>query len=98
MTWGDGFTKAFEAATVRLMTTGTPFRQRRHLMTASRSKDATQQEHGQVVCNFSYDWSQLLQDNAVRPVDVQAAGQVGWISRKDREEYRHDITEVCEYE
>ena len=95
MTWGDGFTKAFDKALVRLMTTGTPFRSDGGIIPGVRYKQASGKNMVEVVCNFSYDYGKALADGAVRPVDFQPwIGEVGWRSRKDGEEYQHQITEV----
>ena len=94
MSWGDGFTKAFAKATVRLMTTGTPFRSDGAVIPGVQYKDAAGKNMVEVRCNFNYDYGRALDDSAVRPVDFQPwVGEVGWISRKDREEYRHQIDE-----
>ena len=95
MSWGDGYSKAFAKAIVRLMTTGTPFRSDGIVIPGVRYKQAAGKNMVEVICNYSYDYGRALEDGAVRPVDFQPwIGEVGWISRKDRQEYRHDITEV----
>ena len=95
MSWGDGYTKAFANAAAQLMTTGTPFRSDGITIPGVQYRDAKGKNMVEVVCNYSYDYGAALKDKAVRPVDFQPwIGEVGWISRKDREEYRHDITEV----
>ena len=48
----------------------------------------------EVICHFSYDYGQALNDGAVRPVDFTPyVGTVGWRSRRDGQEYEHGIEE-----
>lgn len=95
MSWGEGYSKAFAKATVRLMTTGTPFRSDGGVIPGVSYKDAAGKNMVEVLCNFNYDYGRALDDGAVRPVDFQPwTGEVGWVSRKDGQEYRHQIDQV----
>ncbi|QNI58138.1 DNA helicase [Synechococcus sp. BIOS-U3-1] len=94
MTWGDGYRKCFSQALVKLMTTGTPFRSDGGIIPGVRYRDCAGRNMQEVVCHFSYDYGQALNDAAVRPVDFTPyVGTVSWRSRKDGEEYAHGIEE-----
>lgn len=94
MSWGDGFTKCFQKALIKLMTTGTPFRSDGAVIPGVRYRDSAGRNMQEVVCHFSYNYGQALNDGAVRPVDFQPwVGTVCWRSRKDGQDYSHEIEE-----
>jgi superfamily II DNA or RNA helicase len=95
MTWGDAYGKTFAKATVKLMTTGTPFRSDGIAIPGVEYRDRPGKNMVEVVCHMSYDYGKALADKAVRPVDFQPwTGSVGWRSRRDGQEYTHAIDEA----
>ena len=91
--WGQSFEDAFELSTVRLLTTGTPFRSDGGKIpwTTVRGDQLVLAGAGA----YSYGYKEALQEGeVVREVEFHSwDGTVGWRSPDGQTDYTHEIKE-----
>ncbi|MEP9381436.1 DEAD/DEAH box helicase [Nocardioides sp. KR10-350] len=89
LSWGEGIREAFEPAARRLALTGTPFRSDTNpipFVTYAPGEDGVPRS----VADYTYGYSEALQDHVVRPVLFMAySGQMSWRTRAGDEIAAH---------